>query len=257
MGSNPFGIDPDAVARVAGEVAAAQAAGHELCLVVGAGNIFRGLAAASQGFDRTSADYMGMLATVMNALAVQNGLEQIWRRHQGAVGDPDGATKVVMRALYSGGGRRGTWKRAASSCSPPAPATPISTTSTPPRRSPACRRDELRTRCSRVPARRRRLHDAGSEEGPGARRYEVRSSASNRVLADNLQGDGRQRGRALSATTISRSSSSTSASRAILRECWQGEGTATITLPGNEGEERWPMTRSPISTAGCTARSRP
>jgi uridylate kinase len=77
MGSNPFGIDPEAVARVAGEVAAAKQAGHELCLVVGAGNIFRGLAAASQGFDRTSADYMGMLATVMNALAVQNGLEQI------------------------------------------------------------------------------------------------------------------------------------------------------------------------------------
>jgi uridylate kinase len=77
MGPNPFGIDPDAVARVAGEVAAAKEAGHELCLVVGAGNIFRGLAAAGQGFDRTSADYMGMLATVMNALAVQNGLEQI------------------------------------------------------------------------------------------------------------------------------------------------------------------------------------
>jgi len=77
MGSNPFGIDPAAVARVAGEVAAAKAAGHELCLVVGAGNIFRGLAAAGQGFDRTSADYMGMLATVMNALAVQNALEQI------------------------------------------------------------------------------------------------------------------------------------------------------------------------------------
>jgi uridylate kinase len=77
MGPNPFGIDPEAVARVAGEVAAAKAAGHELCLVVGAGNIFRGLAAAGQGFDRTSADYMGMLATVMNALAVQNGLEQI------------------------------------------------------------------------------------------------------------------------------------------------------------------------------------
>ena len=51
--------------------------GHELCLVVGGGNIFRGLAAAAKGFDRTSADYMGMLATVMNALAVQNALEKI------------------------------------------------------------------------------------------------------------------------------------------------------------------------------------
>ncbi|MBW8910332.1 MAG: UMP kinase [Sphingomonas sp.] len=53
------------------------AANYELCLVVGGGNIFRGLAAAAKGFDRTSADYMGMLATVMNALAVQNALEQI------------------------------------------------------------------------------------------------------------------------------------------------------------------------------------
>ena len=77
MGQGNFGIDPDTVARVAGEIAAARAAGHELCLVVGGGNIFRGLAAAAKGFDRTSADYMGMLATVMNALAVQNALEQI------------------------------------------------------------------------------------------------------------------------------------------------------------------------------------
>ena len=77
MGPNPFGIDPEAVARVAGEVAAAKAAGHELCLVVGAGNIFRGLAAAGQGFDRTSADYMGMLATVMNALALQDAMRRM------------------------------------------------------------------------------------------------------------------------------------------------------------------------------------
>ena len=77
MGQGQFGIDPDTVARVAGEILAAKQAGHELCLVVGGGNIFRGLAAAAKGFDRTSADYMGMLATVMNALAVQNALEQI------------------------------------------------------------------------------------------------------------------------------------------------------------------------------------
>ena len=77
MGQGSFGIDPDTVARVADEIAAARQAGHELCLVVGGGNIFRGLAAAAKGFDRTSADYMGMLATVMNALAVQNALEKI------------------------------------------------------------------------------------------------------------------------------------------------------------------------------------
>src|SRR3546814_1212405 len=77
MGKSSFGIDPETVARVAGEIAAAKEAGHELCLVVGGGNIFRGLAGVAQGIDRTTGDYMGMLATVMNALAVQAALEQI------------------------------------------------------------------------------------------------------------------------------------------------------------------------------------
>lgn len=77
MGNGQFGIDPETVGRMAEEVKAAKEAGHELCLVVGGGNIFRGLAAAAKGFDRTNADYMGMLATVMNALAVQNALEKI------------------------------------------------------------------------------------------------------------------------------------------------------------------------------------
>jgi uridylate kinase len=77
MGDGQFGIDPATASRIASEIKSAREAGHELCLVVGGGNIFRGLAAAAKGFDRTSADYMGMLATVMNALAMQNALEQI------------------------------------------------------------------------------------------------------------------------------------------------------------------------------------
>jgi len=77
MGSGHYGIDPLETARIAGEVKLAHDAGYELCLVVGGGNIFRGLAAAAKGFDRGSADYMGMLATVMNALALQNVLENI------------------------------------------------------------------------------------------------------------------------------------------------------------------------------------
>ncbi|BBE35060.1 UMP kinase [Sphingosinicella microcystinivorans] len=77
MGDQSFGIDTATVNRVADEVRIAKEAGFELCLVVGGGNIFRGLAAAEQGFDRASADYMGMLATVMNALAVQNSLERM------------------------------------------------------------------------------------------------------------------------------------------------------------------------------------
>src|SRR3954449_1980684 len=77
MGQGQFGIDPDAVAGLADEIAAAKSLGHELCLVVGGGNIFRGMAAAAKGFDRATADYMGMLATVMNALALQNALEKL------------------------------------------------------------------------------------------------------------------------------------------------------------------------------------
>ena len=76
MGKGQFGIDPDVAAGLAGEIAATKAQEHELCLVVGGGNIFRGMAAAAQGFDRATADYMGMLATVMNALAMQNALER-------------------------------------------------------------------------------------------------------------------------------------------------------------------------------------
>ncbi len=77
MGSGQFGIDQGAVASLAGEVKSARDQGFELCLVIGGGNIFRGMAGAAKGMDRAQADYMGMLATVMNALAMQNALEQI------------------------------------------------------------------------------------------------------------------------------------------------------------------------------------
>ena len=77
MGQSQFGIDPETVAGMAAEIAAARSAGFEVCLVVGGGNIFRGMAGAAKGMDRAQADYMGMLATVMNALAMQNALEQI------------------------------------------------------------------------------------------------------------------------------------------------------------------------------------
>jgi uridylate kinase len=77
MGEGQFGIDPAAVAGLADEIKAAIAGGQSLCLVVGGGNIFRGLAGAAKGFDRSTADYIGMLATVMNALAMQNALEKI------------------------------------------------------------------------------------------------------------------------------------------------------------------------------------
>lgn len=77
MGDQAYGIDPDTVARVAEEVKAAKDTGLQLCLVIGGGNIFRGMSGAAKGMDRAQADYMGMLATVMNALAMQNALEQL------------------------------------------------------------------------------------------------------------------------------------------------------------------------------------
>jgi uridylate kinase len=77
MGDGQFGIDPETVQAMAKEVKAAKDSGHEICLVIGGGNIFRGMAGAAKGMDRAQADYMGMLATVMNALAMQNALEQL------------------------------------------------------------------------------------------------------------------------------------------------------------------------------------
>ena len=77
MGNQPFGIDTEFVAGLAAEVKAAKETGLELCLVIGGGNIFRGMAGAAKGMDRAQADYMGMLATVMNALAMQSALEKL------------------------------------------------------------------------------------------------------------------------------------------------------------------------------------
>ena len=77
MGEQQYGIDPAVVAALAQEVKAAKDGGLEICLVIGGGNIFRGMAGAAAGMDRAQADYMGMLATVMNALAMQNALEQL------------------------------------------------------------------------------------------------------------------------------------------------------------------------------------
>jgi uridylate kinase len=76
MGSQAFGIDTAVVDRIAADVKSAVEAGTQLCMVIGGGNIFRGLAGAAKGIERATADYMGMLATVMNALAMQAALER-------------------------------------------------------------------------------------------------------------------------------------------------------------------------------------
>ncbi len=76
MGSQAFGIDIGTVDAIAADVKSATQAGTQLCMVIGGGNIFRGLSAAAKGIERATADYMGMLATVMNALAMQAALER-------------------------------------------------------------------------------------------------------------------------------------------------------------------------------------
>ncbi|MEE8393688.1 MAG: UMP kinase [Rhodospirillales bacterium] len=75
MGDREFGLDPASLERISREIQAVHEMGVQVCLVIGAGNIFRGVSAEATGIERTNADYMGMLATVMNSLAVQSSLE--------------------------------------------------------------------------------------------------------------------------------------------------------------------------------------
>jgi uridylate kinase len=87
MGDQAFGIDTNTIERAAEDIAEVVKTGIELCLVIGGGNIFRGVSLAGRGMERASADYMGMLATVMNALALQGALEKIgvYTRVQSAI----------------------------------------------------------------------------------------------------------------------------------------------------------------------------
>ncbi|MBX7198903.1 MAG: UMP kinase [Rhodospirillaceae bacterium] len=88
MGPSPYGIHNETLLKIANDVKRVTEGGRQVCLVIGGGNIFRGVAGAAHGMDRTTADYMGMLATVINGLAVQNALESIGvpTRVQSAIG---------------------------------------------------------------------------------------------------------------------------------------------------------------------------
>ena len=99
MGDQGFGISPDVLSYVANEVKSVTDLGVELAIVVGGGNIFRGVKASSFGMERTSADHMGMLATVMNSLALQDALEKIGiqTRVQTAIGMHEVAEPYILR----------------------------------------------------------------------------------------------------------------------------------------------------------------
>jgi uridylate kinase len=92
MGDEPFGIDPAVTTQIATEIGEIQQLGVQTAVVIGGGNLFRGLAASARGMDRATADYMGMLATVINALALQDALE-----HQGVLTRV--ASAIEMRAV--------------------------------------------------------------------------------------------------------------------------------------------------------------
>jgi len=99
MGSLDYGTDPDRVAAVARQVSEVRAQGVEVAIVVGAGNIFRGMKGAAEGMDRSTADYMGMLATVLNALPLQDALEKAGTntRVQSALGISEVAEPYIRR----------------------------------------------------------------------------------------------------------------------------------------------------------------
>src|SRR5213594_4783339 len=99
MGEKAYGIDPEVVRRIAGEIKDVHTLGVQIAVVIGGGNIFRGLSASAQGIDRVSADYMGMLATVMNSLALQDALEKmdVYTRVQSAIEMKEVAEMFIRR----------------------------------------------------------------------------------------------------------------------------------------------------------------
>lgn len=99
MGKMSYGIDPEIVAYIAGEVAKAVKSGIEIGIVIGGGNIFRGLSASKQGIERNTGDYMGMLATVINSLALQSALEKrgVYTRLQSAIRMEEIAEPLIIR----------------------------------------------------------------------------------------------------------------------------------------------------------------
>jgi uridylate kinase len=99
MGTLNYGIDPEVVLRIAAEIKEVHQLGVEIAIVIGGGNIFRGLAASTKGFDRVTGDHMGMLATVMNALALQDALEKmdVFTRVQSAIEMKEVAELFIRR----------------------------------------------------------------------------------------------------------------------------------------------------------------
>ncbi len=177
MGPGQFGIDPGTVAGMAAEVKAVKDSGLEICLVIGGGNIFRGMAGAAKGMDRAQADYMGMLATVMNALAMQNALEQlgVHTRVQSAV-EMDKVCEPVIRRRAERHLEKGRVVIFAAGVG-----APYFTTDS----GAALRAAEMRCDALLKGTSVDGVYDSDPKTNPAAKRYETLSY--DRVLSDNLK----------------------------------------------------------------------
>lgn len=177
MGNQQFGIDPAFVTELAREVKAAKDTGLEICLVIGGGNIFRGMAGAAAGMDRAQADYMGMLATVMNALAMQNALEQlgVQTRVQSAV-QMDTVCEPVIRRRAERHLEKGRVVIFAAGVG-----APYFTTDS----GAALRAAEMKCDALLKGTSVDGVYDSDPKLNPGAKRFETVSY--DRVLADNLK----------------------------------------------------------------------
>lgn len=176
MGSREYGMDPSMVAQIAGDVAKVRALGVDVCLVVGGGNIFRGVSAAAEGMERASADYMGMLATVINALALQSALENIGvdTRVQSAIPMSTVAEPYIRRraARHMAKGRVVIFAAGTGN--------PFFTTDT----AAALRASEMGCDVLLKGTKVDGVYDADPEKNPDAKRYETLSY--KRVLTDDL-----------------------------------------------------------------------
>jgi len=177
MGDGQYGIDPGTVAGMAEEVKAAKAQGLEICLVIGGGNIFRGMAGAAKGMDRAQADYMGMLATVMNALAMQNALEQmgVETRVQSAIKMDQVCEPIIRRRAerHLAKGRVVIFAAGVGS--------PYFTTDT----GAALRAAEMKCDALFKGTSVDGVYDSDPKKNPGAKRYD--EIGFDRVLADDLK----------------------------------------------------------------------
>ncbi len=177
MGSQEYGIDADFVAHMAQEVKAVKESGLELCLVIGGGNIFRGMAGAAKGMDRAQADYMGMLATVMNALAMQSALEKLGveTRVQSAI-QMDAVCEPVIRRRAERHLEKGRVVIFAAGVG-----APYFTTDS----GAALRAAEMRCDALLKGTSVDGVYDSDPKTNPDAKRYET--VGYDRVLADNLK----------------------------------------------------------------------